>query len=252
MTKDKLIQSTIEKIKEKNIKPEPRWRYYLKKYSIWILFLGAIFLAAISFSAGYDNVHNLDWDLHHFAHQNKVVYFLSLIPYLWVILFALFFLVAFFEVRRTEAGYRYSYLKIFALLFGSAVLFVALGASFGWGNRFNSKVSQNFPAYSRHFMMTRENQWMRPEEGFLAGTILNVSRNAITIQDLNGAHWEISLKADAIVRPLARIETGEMIKIIGRKKSENGFEAQEIRPWNGRNMNSGGNGRGGGMHMRQN
>jgi hypothetical protein len=242
-----LIQDTIQQIKKDQIKPEPKWKYQARKYSLWALFAAVAVLAAISFSAGFDNANNLDWDLYRFMHKNMIAYYLSIIPYFWAVLIALFMIGAFFEIRRTETGYRFSWLKIIGITLGSIVIF-AVGISFlGFGGKFNSILAKNFPYYGQHMIVTKEAQWMQPEKGFLAGTIIGSSNNKLEIDDLNGKNWNIEIGADTLIRPSVVISPQETIKIIGEKLGANNFKAGEIRPWNGKGKGGGMNGQGNNM-----
>ena len=93
-------------------------------------------------------------------------------------------------------------------------------------------------------MVTREAQWMQPAKGFLAGTIISVAQNKLEIKDLNNKIWNISIDEKTLIKSSANIAQEKKIKIIGEKLDENNFQAQEIRPWEGKGM---GNGKGGGM-----
>lgn len=242
-----LIQDTIEKIKKQKISPEPKWKYLLKKYGLWSLFVIVLALTAISFSAAFDNSSNLDWDLYRFTRQNMAVYFLSIIPYFWIILVAFFLIAAFFEIRRTETGYRYSWLKISGTIVGGILIFGTFTTLLGFGGKFNSALAKNFPYCGWHLLVTKESQWMQPEKGFLAGTITSVSGNALEIDDLDGKDWNIEINEKTSIRPSVDVSQKEVIKIIGKKQDAKNFKADEIRPWIGSGTGKGANGRGGGM-----
>lgn len=236
-----LIQDTIEKIEKQRITPEPEWKYLMKKYGLWLLFAIVLILTALSFSVIFDNAKNLDWDLYRFMPQGRFAYFLSMLPYFWIILIAIFLAAAFFEIRKTETGYRYSWPKILLITAGGIAVFGLFLAFFNFGGRLNSKLTQEIPFYSRHMMVTKESQWMQPAKGFLAGTIISVAKNKLEIEDLNNKKWNISLDEKVLIKPAANISQNEMIKIIGEKKDENNFKAREIRPWVGKGMGSGQN-----------
>jgi hypothetical protein len=236
-----LVQETIEKIKNQHLTPEPRWKYLAKKYFLWVLFGLVVILTAISFSAAVDNANNLDWDLYRFMHQNMIAYYLSIAPYFWIISVAFFLIAAFFEIRRTETGYRYSWLKISAITIGGTLLFSMFILFGGLGGKFNSALAKTFPNFSRHMVVTKESQWMQPEKGFLAGTIKSVSGNNLEIDDLNGKDWNIQTDEKTSVRPSVDVSQKETIKIIGTKRDANNFKADEIRPWIGKGQGNGAN-----------
>ena len=231
-----LIKKTIEKIRDQRISPDPRWKFLAKKYALWIIFAAILVMAAVSFSVALHNAGDLDWDLYHFMPENRWVYFISIFPYFWAILIVIFLIAAFFEIRRTETGYRYSRFGILAITVGGILTLGISMTVLGFGGNFHSALSENFPVYSRHMMVTKESQWMRPEKGFLAGTIISADSQELEIKDLDGADWNIQIDEKTLIRPAADISREETIKIIGKKQDANSFQADEIRPWVGKGM----------------
>lgn len=110
-------------------------------------------------------------------------------------------------------------------------------------------MSGQIPYFMRH-MTTKETQWMQPEKGLLAGTILVIEKNQFQLQDLDGKKWMIGINGKTSIRPSVDFSVGQMVKIIGDKKEQGYFEATEIRPWVGKGMMRSG-GMGNGM-MREN
>lgn len=228
-----LIQDTLSRIKEQHIQPEPRWKFVLRKIGLWILIGLVAFLASASISVGYFLLSQLDWDLYRFTHHNRFSYFFSIMPYFWLILLAIFAAGVFWGVRRTENGYRFNWLKIVAVTVAGLILLGFLLSYAGLDRRFNNVMMKRMPYYAEN-IETKEKQWMQPEEGLLAGVIKDISRDGLELRDLGGADWNVEMSEKTFVRPMVRIERGEMVKIIGTKKDGKNFEALEVRPWAGR------------------
>lgn len=243
-----LIKETVGKIKERKIRPQPRWKYLLKKYGVWFAFGVMVVMGAISFSVAFDLLSQLDWDLHRFLNRSAIIYSLSLLPYFWLILIGAFLMLAFFDLRKTETGYRYSWLKISLVSIGGIF---ALGFVFfliGLGGQFNNVLVKDIPYYGKHMIMTKQSQWMQPSRGFLAGSLNTISNNKLEVTDLDGNKWNIILDEKTLIRPAVNMRQGERIKIIGIRKDVNNFQAIEIRPWMGQGMMNGlVKGKGGGM-----
>lgn len=229
-----LIQETIKKIETQHITPEPRWKHLVRKYGVWLFFMVVLVLGAASLSVAFHLSANLDWDLYNFMQQNRLIYFLSLLPYFWIVLIIIFFVIALFEIRRTETGYRYSRLKMFVIIICSILPLVIFMLFIGLGDKLNSTLSNGIPFYGRHMIITKESQWMRPEEGFLAGRIITASKNKLTITGLDKESWNIELDEKTSIKPSVNIASGEIIKIIGTKIGTNSFKAKEIRSWMGK------------------
>ena len=245
-----LIEKTLREIKEQKITPGPRWKYLVRKYSTWLGFSLVVFLGAISFSIALEMLGQLDWDLYRFAHQSALGYSLTLLPYFWLVFIAIFLVLAFFDLRRTETGYRYGWFKLSLLAIGGIIVIGLLFSLIGFSEKVNKILIKDVPYYGQHLMMTKEKQWMQPVAGFLAGDIETVSSNELEISDLNGQKWKVLLNEQTLVRPAVKLMKGETIKVIGTKKEASKFKALEIRPWMGQGMmNNAGVGNGGGRNI---
>jgi hypothetical protein len=236
---DKFIKNTIEKIKQQHIVPEARWRFLARKYGIWALFAMIIFAGAASFATAYHLLASLDWDLYRFMHISAFSYTLSIIPYIWLIFILLALVVAFIDVRKTQTGYRFSALKISALIIVGIILFGMGMSVLGIGGSINDIAAKKVPYYGKHMMTNKNSQWSQPEKGLIAGTINSVSQSDVSLTDLEGGKWTVEIGKDVLIRPAVNIEPQEMVKVIGKKKDSSTFEAREIRPWMGRGMMNG-------------
>jgi hypothetical protein len=243
---ENLIKKTLGEIKKQKIKPAPRWQYLLRKYALWLGFGAMIFLGAISFSVAFEMLNQLDWDLYRFAHQSAILYSLSLLPYFWLIFIGIFLVLAFFDLRKTETGYKYGWLKMSVFSIGGIILLGWFFSLVGLGGKLNTILAKDLPYYGQHLIMTKEKQWMQPAAGFLAGKIETASADKLEISDLNGQKWSVLLDEKTLTKPAVRFLIGERLKIIGSRKEVNVFQALEIRPWSGQGM---GNGSGGGHGM---
>jgi hypothetical protein len=115
------------------------------------------------------------------------------------------------------------------------LVFGFLTALAGFGGKMNGAMTRGFPGYGK-LVTTKESQWSQPEIGLLAGTINSVSGNSIDLRDLLGKEWQINIDEKTVVRPMANLESGAMIKAIGQQKDTHSFKADEIRPWQGKGL----------------
>lgn len=233
-----IIQETLKIIEKKNLKPEPRWKYLMKKYSFWLVFAAACVFCALFLSVAFYLVLQLDWDLYRFSGKNIILYFVSLVPFFWIFLAAAFVAISFFDLRKTETGYRFSRAKIFGIITAFSLSAAAIFFFSGLGKGANSEISRVFPRYVL-LVPTKEALWSNPEEGFLAGKIDLVEKEYFDLKDLRGSDWEININSETKVRPSVELQSGEMVKIIGKKTSDKNFQAVEIRSWQGRGQNMG-------------
>lgn len=233
-----VVKKTLEKIKKDHLEPESRWNFLMQNFSRWLFAWIFIALGAIAISVVYYLVGQLDWDLPQVIGRNYFLYALAILPYFWLVILILFLVVSFWGIRKTERGYRFSRLKVVSI---TALSFVLLGLFFyflGLSKQANNLVIKNVPQFIHH-TVTKETQWMQPGQGLLAGKIIEIGKDEFQLEDLRKKNWAVNFNEETIIRPAVNLSPGEMIKIIGNQKTDNLFEAKEVRPWEGRGMMGG-------------
>lgn len=123
---DELSNKIIERIEAEQIETIPRWRFLFWSGLFWLfatlsVILGGLAVGAMLFLlAGqyFNGLLVISYDL---------TELLLLIPYLWLVAFVLFILVARISIKYTKKGYRYS-LKF--IIFVSVILSFVLGSIF--------------------------------------------------------------------------------------------------------------------------
>jgi len=228
MENKNISQIALEKIRESGIRPISKKFFYLRKLFFWFLVLSFIVVGSISFAIAISFLINNDWNLYR---RFGFPFILQTLPYFWFICLGLFIFLGEFYYKKTYLGYRYrailivgSYLFI-TIILGSLIYYLRIE------NKIEQSIHRNVPVY-RNFIFDRENVWMRPEQGFLAGKIILVEEDKLEIKDKNNIVWEIKIDDSVFISPRIILENGEDIKIIGAKEEGyNSFIAKEIRPW---------------------
>ncbi len=229
----KLSDKIVNKIKEEKIKPKAKWVFLLKDYFIWSAFGVSIIIGGLAFVVILFLLTTNDWDMHKYLGEGFGVYFLTALPRVWIGTLILFLLVAYYNYRHTKGGYRY---KAYLIVLGSVVTSVVIGTALffmGLGDKIEQSFANTLPYYGG-YMEHRMEIWNQPEKGLLAGEIIEIkSENILMIEDFKKNIWEIDVN-NALWRGGQVAKIGNKVKIIGVKKSNNIFTAQEIRPWVGR------------------
>ena len=231
----KISKKILEKIKKEDIKPIGRLSFILKDSFILILFFlnilfGSIGLAICIYLFRVSDIFDLILSVNDF-----IQILIISIPIIWVLITLLFIFVSYLNFRYSKGGYRFSFIKIF--LINLLIIFV-LGVSIdtlGLSERLNTVFSSNFPMYQES-VDPRYQVWNRPQEGYLAGEILDISLGDILIEDLSGNSWNVDIR-DANIRRMVNMQEAEKIKIRGSVGDNNTFKAVDILPWEGRRNN---------------
>lgn len=224
------IKKTVKKLKERHVTPIPRWRFVLEKLLLWVAVIAVLVLAAVALSTSFFLITQFDWSSDFFGNLGFFRFLFLSIPYFWIVLLASLILLAYLVVRKTESGYRYSWVKILLIIIGASIGMGAVAQFADIGRRTNDLAFSNIPRYY-NFVRLREHQWSDPEGGLLAGEIISIGMNSINMEDLTGKEWSIKISDETFVASMAKIEKGEFIRILGNKGWASSFEAKSIMPW---------------------
>ena len=229
-----ISKKVLEKIKKENIHPIPKWQFMLKDSFVWSLFALNLILGSIGFAIIIFLLVNNDSVGDFTLTKNIWQWFVLSIPVAWILLTGLFLFVAFYNFKNTEKGYRFSVGKKVLLNVGITVLLGFMLYSSGFSERLNNIFTESVPFYT-DVLDLRQEVWMRPQEGYLSGTILEINKDKkeMLLRDLDGKVWSIAY-GDALVKGRVTLAVGERIKLLGKMSSSTGFDATEIRPWEGR------------------
>jgi len=130
-------------------------------------------------------------------------------------------------IRKTKKGYRFS---IHAILMTNIVLSILLGGlvyGVGGAEQFEKVFAENAPMYVGMEHRMKE-MWGQPEEGRLAGTIIEVQgEDIIVLDDFSHQQWVVDVTAVPKRRPF---EEGKKVKVLGEKTGEHTFTANMVRP----------------------
>lgn len=213
----------LQKIKEENVKPTPKWHFIFKSYFVWIAFGLSIIIGSLATSVAVHIIATNDLSIAPRLGRPKALHLLETLPYIWITIFAIFIALAYFNLKHTEKGYRLRLPIIILInLISSLILGLAL-FGLGTANRIENFAIEKIPAYKTLIENQMTRRWQQEEAGLLIGEVTSISDNQIQITDFKGNEWDIQISSQ-----IPPISEGEIIHIIGEKTSENSFEAERI------------------------
>jgi heme/copper-type cytochrome/quinol oxidase subunit 2 len=228
-----LSSKILTKIETDNIKPIPRWRFLLKDSVTWIVSLISLLVGGIGVSISIFLVVNNDILTTSFSGLNIIQTIVLVVPIFWVAITIFFIFLAYYNFKHTPEGYRWNVAKMLVVNIIASIFLGIFLYSTDISSMLNDVFNSNIPYYNQ-IADVRNQVWMRPETGYLAGDIqeINTANQSFTIKDLNNSLWTVDYSI-ALVKPSVNLVTGTKIKIIGEKTDSANFKASEIRPWNG-------------------
>ncbi|MEA3273339.1 MAG: hypothetical protein U9Q72_01955 [Patescibacteria group bacterium] len=233
----KKSQELLKTITTENIKPNPCWHYVLRNYLFWSLFFIFAIFGGIVFSIILYAVLESDFNTLAESLNSRIKFFIASLPFLWIILLILFSIISIFGVKHTKTGYRYTAQLVItaniliSILLG--LLFFYSGGAQKIDNIFAKKIT-SYASIEEH----KISRWSNPENGFLAGTILEKQDdNVILLKDFSGEKWSVNVQ-NAVLHPRSSLKPAEKVKMIGRMIQGKIFIAHRIHPWERRGMRS--------------
>lgn len=220
-----------EKLKElisaEQIKQKPKWRFLLKNWLFWAFFGVAVLFGALSLAVVLEHYRADDLLMLKGLNKSFTDYFFLTVPYFWLVSFAGFILLSWYNLRHVEGGYRINpWLAALLNLLVSLLLGVAL-FSFGVGELVSETIDREpaFRCFNQRVLV-----WENPEEGMLAGKVVKVAKQGLVVISFAGREWLVDTSE---VELGFEIKVGLEVRIIGEQTGQGSFEAHDIRPWFG-------------------
>ncbi len=229
--KNPLSSSVLKKIKKDNIEPLPKWYFFIRNTLlaglVGLFTLFGILACAIIFHF-FNNFAFLEFLLEGPRVFMKVLWIG--IPFLWIFLMAVFCIFAGFTLQRTKKGYKIPVVLAFASILLVQIASGALLEQSNVGERLDRRAAQHMKFY-QHAQARREGLWTKPDEGFLAGTIVEVQADKILLlNDLQKKRWEVDYE-ESRVGPRVELSPEEKIRVRGEKIADDKFKAKRIGVW---------------------
>lgn len=234
MEKKNIKEKVLKEINDEKINPTPKWHFIVRYYLLWSLIGISIVIIALAFSLMILLFLIHDWDVYQLESGNLVNHILVYTPYLWVVIFLLFILLAVYNFNKTEEGYKFGFFKsiIFSILV--IVILSSVYIATGTSSIINDCLRQNIPGY-KLFVRDRCDIWDDPEKGLLSGKVGEIKNSEeFLLNDFSGNSWQVREENVKIIPSEFIIKKGSSIKMIGRlclSCGGNIFIVNTIKPW---------------------
>jgi hypothetical protein len=143
---ENLSDKIIGRIDNEQISPLPRWRFILWRGLFWLFAILSVIIGGIAVGTMLFLFNGL-YISGFLAIPHDIIELLLLVPYLWLIVFVLFILIARISIKHTKGGYKYG---LGFIILTSVFLSVILGSVFyitGIGKMTHEYLNE-FPVYN--------------------------------------------------------------------------------------------------------
>ena len=225
-----VTNEVLNKIKQQEIKPTPKYQFLLKRCVLWTLASVSVIVGALSIAVVFFNLFNQEWDVYDHVTDSLPIFFVLVLPYFWLVLSGIFLVVAYYNFHHTKFGYRW---RFSVLVTGYLVLTLVLGGVFyrlGAGEHLENFFARNFKVYNQ--INYGRQIWASPQDGLIAGVIIDLTDGTMILKDLNNREWQIDISSTTISNKQI-ISVGQEIKVMGKMTGPDSCAAEEILPWCG-------------------
>jgi hypothetical protein len=226
-----IANKIIKDIKNKKIKPLPKWVFNSQNILFWIAVVLNTILGAFAISLVVFLFTNSD----PITLNSSAEIFIFSFPLFWILLSIFLFVFGYFYYRKTDNGYKATVTNFAIKNLGIVLIIASIFWLTGISERFNAIFSDSIPYY-KNYIDTRYKAWSQPQFGRLAGTIKKVypEHNFLVLEDFDKQEWTVHYKQAGC---MVRLIKGTKIKSTGKiieEVSTNSFSADRIMPWEGK------------------
>ena len=142
--KDKIKDKILNKIENDKISPTPRWCFVCKNYASWFVVILSGLIISLSLSLMIFLFISHDWDVYQLESGYLARHILVYTPFIWILIFLLFILLASFWFNKTKEGYKFVSFKtlivsvLLVIILSSAIIIT--GVSSQLNDKFRSDV----------------------------------------------------------------------------------------------------------------
>lgn len=215
--KKRLKECVFNRIESENVFPKSKIYFKGRECLIWMLWLLSVILGAFAVAVTIFVFTYQHYALHEATHENLLMYLEDTLPYLWLVVFSLMAYIAFYNLRKTNKGYRY---PLWALMFSSVFLSLVGGLTlqiFSFGHLIDNMMDAHMPAYLSQNRLERK-MWQYPEDGRLVGRqVFSTLSPTTTIifEDISGFRWQMNV-TELPIKELEMLASGKTVKLLGK------------------------------------
>lgn len=226
-----LAESVFERIEKEDKKPLPKWHFVLKNQTFWGLWVLSVLIGAAAVAGTIFGVSNAGWRYRLVTHETSFQFFIESLPIIWIISLVIFIIIGYQNFKHTKKGYKYSLTGIVIIsIITSAVGGAALYA-FGLGKIVDENIGQRIP-FHKSAAFYQQELWVNPEEGFLAGTVIEVDteNDRMLLETFDGEEWVIRT-IDLRTPDIAALSEFGEVRVVGLPATTTEFHACFVLPW---------------------
>jgi hypothetical protein len=232
--KKSLKDTLLSRIETEQVEPRSRLSFKCREYVVWSLWVVSILIGALAVAVSLFVVMHRQYALYETTHDSFFTFIVSVLPYVWFVVFGVMVFAAWYNFRNTKRGYRYSFSSVVLSSIVASVLGGATLQLFGFGYTVDNLLGEGMPVYMSQAKLEQK-IWQNPGEGRLIGVQIQTvesSSSTIVFEDVLGEKWQLELD-DLFLRDRELLRTQSKVRVLGEIANEEQkiFHACGIFPW---------------------
>ncbi|MCA9356642.1 hypothetical protein KC872_00375, partial [Candidatus Kaiserbacteria bacterium] len=207
---------------------------FCQECMVWTAWVISVLIGSLAVAISVFVVTHHQYALYEATHENFLTFMVEVLPYVWLIAFAVMVYVAVFNLRHTKHGYRYS---ITMILSSSIILSFAGGSAlqyFGLGYQIDNILGYQMSMYMSQDKLERK-MWQAPEEGRLVGKQVAktvASTTIVIFEDMMGDRWQMNI-SELSDLDMEHLASGQTVRLLGEATNSEFkiFHACGAFPW---------------------
>jgi hypothetical protein len=229
-----LKDSVFKTIEENDVCPRSRWFFVCKETLVWAAWLVSVVVGAVAVAVTLFVVTRSQYALYEVAYDTFLGFFITAIPYLWLIIFAVMTWLSATNFRHTKRGYRY---RIPLVIASSLCLSLAGGTLLqlaGLGYHLDMKLGQEMTMYMSQDKLERQ-LWQAPDEGRLLGRMVwltTAPTTTVVFEDSLGQRWRLDV-SELSDMDMTLLTSNHSVRLVGTSSdlTTKQFHACGVFPW---------------------
>jgi len=222
----KISQNVLDKIKEDDLKPKPKWVFVLWNVMLIASFISAILVGALVTGLVILKLSHLEWGFMRIIGDGVLPGYWEVLPIMWLGLLVLVVILASQVFEMMEGNYKYSHWIVLGGAVVSSILLGGVVYASRLADVLENSLRANLNVYEQMETLA-EQKWNLPEKGLLPGKIIEIRESDFDLEDLKDNEWIVTADLEMIKR--ARLQPNQMIMVIGEKTADGEFLARDIK-----------------------
>ena len=238
-TNPSVKDAVLTRIDQDHIKPRSRWFFHSRECVVWFLWFVSVLLGAVAVAVTIYVSMSVPYMLYEATHTNLLTAAVSVMPYVWLVVFIIMAYAAIINLRYTRRGYRY---RTIELLGSSVIVSIVLGVGLyagGGGYVLDYTIGSWVAAYPS-YEKKRLGMWQTPSEGRMIGTLLPLDSDEVgaadekqfVFHDIDEVVWQLDT-SELTERDLALLHDSgaQQVRVVGTTTAPNVFHLCGVFPW---------------------